>query len=77
MQTDTESLRFLAPVRAGDTVHATVVVKQIAAEKRRVLLSTDCTVRGVAVISGEALVKLSGAAPAAGHDVQQGILVAA
>jgi 3-hydroxybutyryl-CoA dehydratase len=72
-----QSLRFMAPVRAGDTVHATVEVKEITMEKRRVLLRTDCTVRGVTVISGEALVKLSGAAPAVGQDAREGILVAA
>ncbi|WP_158800666.1 MaoC family dehydratase [Acidisoma sp. L85] len=60
-----QNLRFMAPVRPGDTVHATVEVKQITPEKRHVLLRTDCTVRGVTVISGEALVKLSGAASSA------------
>jgi 3-hydroxybutyryl-CoA dehydratase len=54
-----QSLRFVAPVRAGDTVHATVTVKELMAERNRVLLRTDCTVRGEIVISGEALVKLA------------------
>ena len=53
-----QSLRFIAPVRAGDTVHAVIVVKDIVCERSRVLLSTDCTVSGVVVISGEALVLL-------------------
>ena len=53
-----QSLRFLAPVRAGDTVHAVIQVKEIVSERFRVLLSTECTVRGVVVISGVALVLL-------------------
>ena len=51
-----QSLRFLAPVRPGDTVKATVTVKEINSEKRRATLSTVCTVEGVAVIEGEAQV---------------------
>ena len=53
-----QSLRFRAPVRAGDTVRATVTVKEIIPEKSRVLLGTDCTVSGQVVIEGEALVAL-------------------
>ncbi len=53
-----QSLRFRAPVRAGDTVRATVTVKEIMPEKHRVLLGTDCTVGGQVVIEGEALVAL-------------------
>jgi len=53
-----QSLRFRAPVRAGDTVHAVVAVTELQFERSRVLLSTECTVRGVVVISGEALVLL-------------------
>ncbi len=46
-----QSLRFMAPVRAGDTVHAVIVVKDVVPERSRALLSTDCTVGGVVVIS--------------------------
>ena len=52
-----QSLEFRAPVRAGDTVHATVTVRELHAERKRVVLETICTVRGTVVISGEALVK--------------------
>jgi 3-hydroxybutyryl-CoA dehydratase len=45
-------------VRAGDTVHAVVTVTELLSKRSRVLLNTDCTVRGVVVISGEALVLL-------------------
>ena len=51
-----QSLRFKAPVRPGDMVHATVTVKELFHEKRRVALSTVCTVGGKAVIEGDALV---------------------
>lgn len=51
-----QNLRFKAPVRPGETVHATVTVKELIPEKRRVLLSTVCTVKGKTVIDGDALV---------------------
>ena len=53
-----QNLRFRAPVRAGDTVRATVTVKELIPEKHRVLLSTCCTVRDEVVIEGNALVAL-------------------
>ena len=53
-----QSLNFRAPVRPGDTVHATVTVRQIMLEKKRVVLETICVVRGCVVIDGEALVKV-------------------
>jgi 3-hydroxymyristoyl/3-hydroxydecanoyl-(acyl carrier protein) dehydratase len=52
-----QSLRFKAPVRPGDTVHAQVTVKEISLEKQRALLTTECFVGNKAVIEGEALVK--------------------
>ena len=51
-----QNLRFKAPVRPGDTVHATVTVKEILPEKGRVALTTVCTVAGKVVIDGDALV---------------------
>ena len=51
-----QSLRFKAPVRIGETVHAKVTVKEVIAEKCRVVLDTVCTVAGKAVIEGEATV---------------------
>ena len=51
-----QNLRFKAPVRPGDTVHATVTVKEMFPEKRRVSLTTVCTVNGKVVIDGDALV---------------------
>ena len=51
-----QNLRFKAPVRPGDTVEATVTVKELQPEKRRVALTTVCTVKGKVVIEGDALV---------------------
>ena len=52
-----QNLRFKAPVRPGETVHATVTVKELMAQKRRVVLSTVCTVGGRVVIDGDAVAK--------------------
>ena len=51
-----QNLRFKAPVRRGDTVQATVIVKELMEEKRRVTLTTICTVGDKVVIDGEAVV---------------------
>jgi 3-hydroxybutyryl-CoA dehydratase len=63
-----QSLKFRAPVKPGDTVHATVTVKEIMHEKMRVLLETTCTVKGHVVISGEALVKVGSSVAHALHE---------
>ncbi|TXG86869.1 MAG: MaoC family dehydratase [Rhodocyclaceae bacterium] len=49
-----QSLFFRAPVRPGDTVTATVTVKSVITEKRRVILETICRVGDIVVIDGEA-----------------------
>jgi 3-hydroxybutyryl-CoA dehydratase len=52
-----QTLDFLAPVRIGDTVTATVEVIEKLDEKKRVRLKTICTNQeGVKVLEGEALV---------------------
>ncbi|MRD74033.1 MaoC family dehydratase [Rhodocyclus tenuis] len=59
-----QSLRFKAPVRPGDTVTATVTVKEVLVGKRRCVLDTVCTVKGKVVIEGEAtMLCVSAAAP--------------
>jgi 3-hydroxybutyryl-CoA dehydratase len=63
-----QSLKFRAPVKPGDTVHATVTVKEIMHDKMRVLLETTCTVKGHVVISGEALVKVGSSVANALHE---------
>ncbi len=49
-----QTLRFRAPVRPGDKVVTTVTVKEIIAEKKRVILDTVCTVGDTVVLEGEA-----------------------
>ena len=52
-----QSLSFKAPVRIGDTVTATVTVKELNTEKGRAMLETKLTNQdGVDVITGEAMV---------------------
>jgi len=54
-----QSLRFLRPVKIGDTVKAVAEVKSLDAEKRIVTLETNCyNQAGDAVIKGEAAVLL-------------------
>ena len=53
-----QNLKFRAPVRAGDTVTATVTIKEIDPAKRRLTLTTICTVGNTAVVEGEAVVML-------------------
>ncbi len=50
-----QTLKFKAPVRPGDTVRATVTVKEVLAAKNRVVLDTVCTVGGNVVIEGECM----------------------
>lgn len=50
-----QSLKFKAPVRIGDTVVAKATVKEVIVEKRRVILETVCTVGETTVLEGEAM----------------------
>lgn len=52
-----QDLRFLRPVKVGDTITARVEVVELVAERNRVRLKTTCTnQRGEDVLSGEAWV---------------------
>lgn len=51
-----QSLRFRAPVRIGDTVRARATVIALDAKRRRATLETKCTVGDTAVVDGEAVV---------------------
>ena len=54
-----QSMRFLGPVRIGDTITARVEVVKLNDEKQRVTLQTTCTNQdGNVVLDGEALVTL-------------------
>jgi len=48
--------RFKAPVRIGDTVTATCTVREVVAEKRRVIFDCVCKVGDTVVVEGEAIV---------------------
>ena len=50
-----QTLKFKAPVRIGDTVHARITVKEILLAKKRVVTDTVCTVGGRVVLEGEAV----------------------
>ena len=51
-----QNLKFLAPVRPGDLVHAEVKVVDMLIDKRRVKLDCRCEVSGKNVLVGEAMV---------------------
>lgn len=51
-----QSLKFMAPVRPGDTVLAEVTVTAVDHARRRVTLETRCAVGDTVVLKGEALV---------------------
>ncbi|MBL9097200.1 MAG: MaoC family dehydratase [Alphaproteobacteria bacterium] len=51
-----QTLRFKAPVKIGDTVTATCTVTEVVPEKRRAMLSTVCKIGDTVVIEGEAMV---------------------
>ena len=54
-----QSMRFLGPVRIGDTITARVEVVMLNDEKERITLKTTCTNQeGKVVMDGEALVTL-------------------
>lgn len=49
-----QSLKFKAPVKIGQTVVAKVTVKELKAEKRRAVFATVCTCGDIVVLDGEA-----------------------
>ncbi|TCW32416.1 MaoC family dehydratase [Gulbenkiania mobilis] len=51
-----QSTRFKAPVRIGDTVTARARVIEMDADKKRVKFATECLVAGKVVLEGESLV---------------------
>lgn len=55
-----QTLKFMAPVRPGDSVSAVVTVTAIDPDRRRVTLETLCTVGDTVVLKGEALVLAPG-----------------
>lgn len=53
-----QTLRFLAPVKIGDTVEAIVEVTKLDAERWRAELRCECKVGETTVLEGEAMVKV-------------------
>jgi 3-hydroxybutyryl-CoA dehydratase len=51
-----QTLKFMAPVRPGDVVHAEVQVTAIDHSRRRVTLDCHCAVGDTVVLKGEAMV---------------------
>jgi 3-hydroxybutyryl-CoA dehydratase len=51
-----QTLRFKAPVRAGDTVTARVTLAELRAEKKQARFECVCEVAGKTVLDGEALI---------------------
>ena len=56
-----QTLKFKAPVRPGDTVVATVTVKEVSIEKKRCILEAICRVGDTVVIEGESTVMCTSA----------------
>jgi 3-hydroxybutyryl-CoA dehydratase len=54
-----QTMKFKAPVRIGDTVHARVTITEVIAEKKRVAASTICTVGDRVVMEGDAVFMVS------------------
>lgn len=53
-----QTLRFLAPVRIGDTVDASVEVTELIEKGARATLACQCRVGETLVLEGEAVVKI-------------------
>jgi len=59
-----QSLRFIRPVKVGDTIKAVAEVKGIEPEKRLYTIETDCfNQNGEPVVKGEAVVMLDPVEP--------------
>jgi 3-hydroxybutyryl-CoA dehydratase len=53
-----QTLRFLAPVRIGDTVEASVEIVELSEKGNRAKLACQCMVGETIVLEGEAMVKI-------------------
>ncbi len=53
-----QTLKFLAPVKIGDTVDAIVEVTELNEERQRAKLRCECKVGETTVLEGEAMVKV-------------------
>jgi 3-hydroxybutyryl-CoA dehydratase len=55
-----QTLKFKAPVKIGDTVVTTVKVTELVPEKRRARFECVCTVDDKPVVEGEAMLMVPG-----------------
>jgi len=60
-----QTLNFKAPVRIGDEVVASARISELFPEKKRALLTCDCSVAGKTVLEGDALLLVPARGPAA------------
>ncbi len=51
-----QNLRFMVPVKVGDTVTATCTVSRLIPEKRMIEMETICSVGGKTVLDGQATI---------------------
>lgn len=58
-----QSFEFLAPVKIGDVIEASVEIVELMAEKRRARLTCECWVDAVQVLSGTAWCSVPPARP--------------
>ncbi len=54
-----QTLKFHAPVKAGDTVTARVTIKDVDQQSKRVTFETICSIDETVVIDGEAVLMVS------------------
>ena len=66
-----QSIRFLAPVRIGDTVIARAQVAEVVTDKRRVRMTTLCTVGDKKVLDGEAVLMVPSRPNGAGWKLEE------
>jgi 3-hydroxybutyryl-CoA dehydratase len=55
-----QTLKFKAPVKIGDTVRATVTVRELIAGKNRAIFDCVCTIGDTVVTEGEAMIMVPG-----------------
>lgn len=65
-----QTLKFLAPVRIGDLVEASVEIVELGEKGNRAKLACQCKIGDTLVLEGEALVKIP-SRPAAGSQPEQ------
>ncbi len=53
-----QTLNFRRPVRIGDEVRATARIVDLIPERKRIIMSCDCSVDGKTVLEGEALLTM-------------------